>query len=82
VAEAGWRSGEVSILFERQQGWFFSDREDMETGKPTGCMHIVSAAPTPDQTPTSALAWVLLSAPPIPAPVTRLVLCSLGQLPL
>jgi hypothetical protein len=30
--------------------WYFSDREDMETGMPTGFMKLVSAALTPDKT--------------------------------
>jgi hypothetical protein len=31
-------------------GWYFSVREDMETGRPAGFMNMISAALTPDQT--------------------------------
>jgi hypothetical protein len=34
-------------------GWYFSNREKMETGKPTACMMLVSTALIPDQTRAS-----------------------------
>jgi hypothetical protein len=44
------------LYYSSDSNWYFSDREDMETGMPTGFMTIVSTALTPDQTRPSE-AW-------------------------
>jgi hypothetical protein len=41
------------LYYSGDSTWHFSDREDMETGKPAGFMTIVSTALTPDQTRAS-----------------------------
>jgi hypothetical protein len=38
------------LYYSSDSTWYFSDREDMETGIPTGFMTLVSTALTPDQT--------------------------------
>jgi hypothetical protein len=38
------------LYFSSESNWWFSDRENMETGKSAGLMNMVSAALTPDQT--------------------------------
>jgi hypothetical protein len=37
------------LYYSSKSNWYFSDRKNMETGKPTGFMNLVSAALTPDQ---------------------------------
>jgi outer membrane receptor for monomeric catechols len=44
---------ETFLYYSSHSNWCFSDREDMETGRPTSFMKLVSAALTPDQTRSS-----------------------------
>ena len=49
---------ETFLYYSSHSTWCFSDREDMETGMPTGCMMLVSTALTPDQTRASEVSEV------------------------
>jgi hypothetical protein len=41
------------LYYSSDSDWYFSNREDMETGIPAGFMNVISVALTPDQTRAS-----------------------------